>query len=229
MISPQLQRALVLGELADLFLYRALLPLVKTEGERTFLRELAQTEEQHVAFWNERFSLRAVAPDVRGRLRNAVLWSIARVGGAPLLWLIVEAVEVSGIKKYLHLWEQVKDHDVREGLRTILEEELHHEDHAVTSQSGRKISPENIRNAFLGFNDGSVEILGAVSGFAAAFADPVLVAMSANMSDSPKLIRISVRATASGVLGMVRCIRHSVPRRAFLYKTFVQYCASMCK
>lgn len=113
-----------------------------------------------------------------GRLRNGVLFAIARLGGAPLLWLIVEAVEVSGIKKYLALWDRVKDREVREGLRTILEEELHHEDHAVTSQSGRKISPENIRHAFLGFNDGSVEILGAVSGFAAAFADPVLVAMS---------------------------------------------------
>jgi vacuolar iron transporter family protein len=39
----------------------------------------------------------------------------------------------------------------------------------------RKINPAKIRNIFLGLNDGLVEILGAVSGFFAAFGDSVTV------------------------------------------------------
>jgi len=50
---------------------------------------------------------------------------------------------------------------------------------AITSPAlKRKIHPARIRNIFLGFNDGLVEILGAVSGFFAAFqmASSVLIA-----------------------------------------------------
>ena len=39
----------------------------------------------------------------------------------------------------------------------------------------RKINPEKIRNVFLGFNDGLVEILGAVSGIFAAFGEAASV------------------------------------------------------
>jgi predicted membrane protein (TIGR00267 family) len=45
----------------------------------------------------------------------------------------------------------------------------------VTGEAERRINPEKVRNVFLGLNDGLVEILGAVSGFFAAFNSTVAV------------------------------------------------------
>jgi VIT1/CCC1 family predicted Fe2+/Mn2+ transporter len=45
----------------------------------------------------------------------------------------------------------------------------------VTGEAERQISPERVRNVFLGLNDGLVEILGAVSGFFAAFGSSIAV------------------------------------------------------
>jgi VIT1/CCC1 family predicted Fe2+/Mn2+ transporter len=42
----------------------------------------------------------------------------------------------------------------------------------VMGDAERHINPEKVRNVFLGLNDGLVEILGAVSGFFAAFRSP---------------------------------------------------------
>ena len=54
-------------------------------------------------------------------------------------------------------------------MRGILEDEFKHEDMVVTGDAERRVNPERVRNLFLGLNDGLVEILGAVSGFFAAF------------------------------------------------------------
>jgi VIT1/CCC1 family predicted Fe2+/Mn2+ transporter len=64
-------------------------------------------------------------------------------------------------------------------VKDILKDEFKHEDILVTQLTERRINPERIRNIFLGFNDGLVEILGAVSGFFAAFGNPVTVLMAA--------------------------------------------------
>ena len=39
----------------------------------------------------------------------------------------------------------------------------------MSGEAERHINPDKVRNLFLGLNDGLVEILGAVSGFFAAF------------------------------------------------------------
>jgi predicted membrane protein (TIGR00267 family) len=57
----------------------------------------------------------------------------------------------------------------------VLEDEFKHEDAVVTGEAERQINPEKVRNVFLGLNDGLVEILGAVSGFFAAFNSTVAV------------------------------------------------------
>jgi VIT1/CCC1 family predicted Fe2+/Mn2+ transporter len=54
-------------------------------------------------------------------------------------------------------------------LREILKDELVHEDKVVVGQEEEKITPEFVRNLFLGLSDGLVEVLGAVSGFLASF------------------------------------------------------------
>ena len=59
-------------------------------------------------------------------------------------------------------------------------DEMKHEDVLVTNLTERKINAEQIRNIFLGLNDGLVEILGAVSGFFGAFNNPATVLMAAS-------------------------------------------------
>jgi predicted membrane protein (TIGR00267 family) len=177
MISSSLQRRLLLDELADLRLYEAL-RVHATAELATVLDVFIVTEKRHAAFWRNQFHLEENEPDWRGHLRNTVLKTIIALLGTRTAFLILEAVEVHGIKKYLSLWQRVKEPEIREGLRSILTDEFLHEDEALTGAKGHAMSPDVIRNAFLGFNDGSVEILGAVSGLAAALHDARLVTIA---------------------------------------------------
>src|SRR4029453_12142550 len=84
-------------------------------------------------------------------------------------------VEVHGGPKYLRVWERYRDGPLGGAVRGILEDEFKHEDMIVTGEAERRIKPETVRNVFLGLNDGLVEILGAVSGFFAAFGSSIAV------------------------------------------------------
>jgi vacuolar iron transporter family protein len=103
------------------------------------------------------------------------LFSLAELFGTPAIYLVLKAIEVYGVKKYLSVWKIYKDQPLDAAVKNILMDEFKHEDLIVTQLSERKINPEKIRNIFLGLNDGLVEILGAVSGFFAAFGDTVTV------------------------------------------------------
>ena len=94
---------------------------------------------------------------------------LCRIGRDTGIHLTLEAVEIYGIRKYLDVWEHYKDDPLREAVRRVLEDEFKHEDNIVSNAIKRKIHPARIRDIFLGFNDGLVEVLGAVSGFFAAF------------------------------------------------------------
>jgi VIT1/CCC1 family predicted Fe2+/Mn2+ transporter len=105
---------------------------------------------------------------------------VCRVLGAPAIHLALEAIEVYGVRKYLTVWKVYQGGPLGAAVREVLEEEFEHEDLVVTGDAERRISPDRVRNIFLGFNDGLIEILGAVTGFFAAFGEPraVLVAGS---------------------------------------------------
>ncbi len=177
MISLSLQKTLLRGEIADHRLYSSLLPYAGFELQKT-LQGFIATEEAHIAFWKERFSLDHVPLSFGDRFRNGIILFIVRCFGDRAGFVLLESVETHGIKKYLDLWEGVHDTHVREGLRTILTDELLHEDEAATG-GNRAVRADVVRNAFLGFNDGSVEILGAVTGLVAALGRPDLVLLSA--------------------------------------------------
>ena len=177
MIPQSMKKSLLQGELADLALYRALRKRAKGEFAKT-LDEFIETEIRHAAFWRGRFGLKEESPGLAGKTRNAMIRAVVAVFGEPAGYLFLEAVETHGIKQYLHLLDRVQDDEMRKDLRTILTEEVLHEDEAATG-GARTVDPGVIRNAFLGFNDGSVEILGAVSGLVAALSEPKLVAISA--------------------------------------------------
>jgi len=147
---------------------------------RRILDELIPIETRHAAFWQEFFGTDIRRLDPWRRLKLRLLTGVCRLFGAPAIHLVLEAIEIYGVRKYLTLWERYRSARLGEAARRILEDELRHEDQVVSASIERRVDPESVRSLFLGFNDGLVEILGAVSGFFAAFADAasILVATS---------------------------------------------------
>jgi VIT1/CCC1 family predicted Fe2+/Mn2+ transporter len=174
--SPDgLARQLVLDEIFDLALYRALRNAASGELRRV-LEELIRVEVRHVAFWQGFFGLEQLTRlDLGRRLKLAVLTAACRLFGDGAVHVVLEAIEVHGVRKYLRVWARYAKDPLGGAVREILQDEFQHEDMVVTGEADRRISPEKVRNVFLGLNDGLVEILGAVSGFFAAFSDPMAV------------------------------------------------------
>jgi VIT1/CCC1 family predicted Fe2+/Mn2+ transporter len=177
--DQKLARKLVLDELFDLSLYTVLRTVTPADVQKT-LDELIRVESTHFAFWQDIFQLRDDRLDLGRRVKLRLVVLACRLFGAPAVHLVLDAIEVYGVRKYLSLWEAYKGGPMGEAVRGILEDELKHEDRIVTELTERKINPERIRNIFLGVNDGLVEILGAVSGFFGALGDPVTVLLAAS-------------------------------------------------
>jgi VIT1/CCC1 family predicted Fe2+/Mn2+ transporter len=167
-VDPKLARQLVLDELFDLSLYRSLTTIARGEL-RAILDRLIPIEAHHFAFWQDFFGLKIDALDAGRRLKLWLLVALCRLLGAPAIHLVLEAIEIYGVRKYLRVWHAYADGPLGAAVRGILEDEFKHEDAVVTGDAARRINPERVRNIFLGLNDGLVEILGAVSGFFAAF------------------------------------------------------------
>ncbi|TAL09261.1 MAG: hypothetical protein EPO02_10575 [Nitrospirae bacterium] len=177
--DPKLARQLILDELFDLSLYKALRGIIGGES-RKVLDELVLVETEHLAFWQKFFDLKLTALDLPRRIKLQCLILVCRLFGATAVHLVLEAIEVHGVRKYLSLWKSYKGHPLGHALERILLDEFKHEDVLVTQLTERKINPEKIRNIFLGMNDGLVEILGAVSGFFGAFGDAATVLIAAS-------------------------------------------------
>jgi predicted membrane protein (TIGR00267 family) len=174
-LDARLGRRLVLDEIFDLSLYRALRAIAPASMQLIF-DALIPIETRHAAFWQEFFGLKDVTSlDPARRLKLAVLIAVCRVFGATAIHVVLEAIEVHGIRKYLEVWKRYGHGSLGAAVREILEDEFKHEDTVVSAEGDRRINPEKVRNLFLGLNDGLVEILGAVSGFFAAFNSTVAV------------------------------------------------------
>jgi VIT1/CCC1 family predicted Fe2+/Mn2+ transporter len=170
---------LVLDELFDLSLYKALRVVTHPDVHGT-LDELIKVETSHLAFWQRFFGLNLETLDVGRRIKLAVIMLICRLFGSTAVHLVLEAIEVHGVRKYLAIWREYQSQPLGEALRGILMDEFKHEDVLVTELTKRKINAEKIRNIFLGLNDGLVEILGAVSGFFGAFGSATMVLIAAS-------------------------------------------------
>lgn len=175
----RLAEKLVLDELFDLSLYTALRD-VSTGDVRRTLDELIQIETKHFNFWQDFFQLRLERLDAGRRFKLAIIRLACRLLGPLAVQLVLEAIEVYGVRKYLALWDAYQGGPLGEAVRDVLEDELKHEDQVVSDLTARKINPQRIRDIFLGMNDGLVEILGAVSGFFGAFGNPVTVLIAAS-------------------------------------------------
>ena len=174
-IEPRLARALVLDELFDLALYQALRDVAPAGPLRSVLDRMIPIEQRHVKFWQDFFDLRLTSLGLLRRLKLAGFVGVCRLFGAPAIHLVLEGIEVYGVRKYLAIWDTAVGTPLEPGLRGILRDEFEHEDAVVMGDDERRINPERVRNIFLGLNDGLVEIVGAVSGFFGAFGDPETV------------------------------------------------------
>lgn len=172
--NGQLARTLILDEIFDLALYRALRDISSGKVQH-ILEDLIKVETVHIAFWQSFFESPLTSLDVPRRLKLRLIVLACRILGAPAIHLVLEAIEVYGVRKYLAVWKRYKDEPLGAAVKNILMDEFKHEDIIVTQLTERKINPEKVRNIFLGLNDGLVEILGAVSGFFAAFGDTMTV------------------------------------------------------
>jgi VIT1/CCC1 family predicted Fe2+/Mn2+ transporter len=173
--ADSLARLLVLDEIFDLSLYEALRE-VAGGRLRDVLDELIVVETRHVAFWKDFFGLQDLSRlDVGRRVKLAFLTAVCRVFGPTAIHMVLEGIEVHGVRKYLRVWQRYEKEPLGAAVRGILEDEFRHEDMVVTGEGERRVSPEKVRDVFLGLNDGLVEILGAVSGFFAAFGESAAV------------------------------------------------------
>ena len=177
--DPRLARMLVLDELFDLSLYKALRAVTQPDVHAT-LDELIKVETAHLAFWQKFFNLHLDRLDPGRRLKLSFMMLVCRLFGSTAVHLVLEAIEVHGVRKYLAIWQTYQGQPLGEALRGILMDEFKHEDVLVTALTERKINAEKIRNIFLGLNDGLVEILGAVSGFFGAFGSATMVLIAAS-------------------------------------------------
>ncbi len=177
--DPKLARQLILDELFDLLLYKALREVTAPDVHET-LDDLIKVETAHLAFWQKFFDLRLDRLDIGRRIKLSVMMLVCRLFGTTAVHLILEAIEVHGVRKYLAIWREYQHLPLGEALRGILMDEFKHEDILVTALTQRKINAEKIRNIFLGLNDGLVEILGAVSGFFGAFGSATMVLIAAS-------------------------------------------------
>jgi VIT1/CCC1 family predicted Fe2+/Mn2+ transporter len=188
-MEQNLGKQLVLDELFDLTLYKKLSKFA-AEDLKPMFAELIPTETKHFAFWQDFFSVKVEQLDFRRRLKLSVLTFVARIFGNLGTHLVLEAIEVYGVRKYVTVWEKYKGTPTGTAVQKILEDEFKHEDDIVSSSIERRIHPERVRDIFLGLNDGLVEILGAVSGFFAA------------LSSIPAVISASFAVAVAGAFSM---------------------------
>ena len=215
-IDPSIARGLVLDELFDLTLYQHVRRHANGETAK-ILDELIRIETRHLGFWRELFGIEGRRLDIS---RQVKLWSIllfSRLFGRAGIHLILESIEILGARKYLLLWEAHKDDAFGAAIAPILQDEIGHEELIISSEATLQIKPERVRDLFLGFNDGLVEVLGAVSGFFAVFGTPlsiILAGLTVSVAGS-----LSMAAGAYAAVGSATDIEDTERmKRAFLKK-----------
>src|SRR2546425_3571873 len=183
-------------------------------ARRLVLDELIPVETRHHAFWQSFFGLELGRLDLGRRLKLALILAVCRLFGAPAIHLILESIEVHGVRKYLAIWHRYGAGPLGGAVREVLRDEFEHEDRVVTGDAERRINPERIRGIFLGLNDGLVEILGAVSGFFAAFGASVTVLVAGLTVAVAGALSMAAGAYAGASSASVRATEEG--RRRFL-------------
>jgi VIT1/CCC1 family predicted Fe2+/Mn2+ transporter len=83
--------------------------------------------------------------DLGRRLKLAGLTAACRVLGTTAIHVVLEAIEVHGVRKYLRVWKRYEKEPLGAAVRGILEDEFRHEDVVVTGKGERRVGPERVR------------------------------------------------------------------------------------
>nr|WP_206205769.1 VIT1/CCC1 transporter family protein [Thermococcus sp. Bubb.Bath] len=169
-------------EYADSVLYAQLAKGEKDGRIKEEFLRLSQIESKHAKFWHDFLESRGVEPP-RPKVRRLHIVSVRllrRLLGPGAVASLLEMGENSAIQKYFrYLTKYAEDLSggEMERLKEVIIDELEHE--RFFEESKRRFHAENIRDLVLGMNDGLVEILGAVTGLSAVYANaPKLVGIS---------------------------------------------------
>src|SRR5437867_6126589 len=148
-LDGDLGQRLVLDEIFDLSLYRALQRIAPSDLRRV-LDALIPVETRHVAFWQQFFGLEHVTRlDAFRRLKLAVIVAVCRMFRGAAIHVVLQAIEAHGVKAYLDVWTRYDEGPLGAAVREVLEDEFRHEDALVTGAGERRINPDTVRNVFL--------------------------------------------------------------------------------
>ncbi|MGC8568643.1 MAG: VIT1/CCC1 transporter family protein [Nitrososphaeria archaeon] len=157
-------------EIHDMKLYTTLSKLVKDQRTKAKLIELANIERRHASFFQkilERLSIRV--PDEPSSIMIFLESLILLLFSLKVTMKIFEEREAATVVNYLKLYEDSRLlPEEKETLKRVIEDEMEHEKFFGTTVSSAFLN--NIRDILLGVNDGLIELLAAVSGFAGAYA-----------------------------------------------------------
>ncbi len=169
-------------EYADSVLYARLAKGERDERIREEFLRLSRIESKHAKFWHEFLKSRGIEPP-RPKIKRFHTISVRllrRVLGPGAVASLLEMGENSAIQRYfryLTKYAEKLSEEEMERLRDVIVDELEHEH--FFNENKKRFHAENIRDLILGMNDGLVEILGAVTGLSAVYANaPKLVGIS---------------------------------------------------
>lgn len=157
--------------------YQYLAQREKNPQHHQELLRFARMEKEHAAFWEEVLKKRGKSVSPPKTFFIKWLFSFLKLFlGYRFVNRVMEVAENKTIKKYYLL----ADHpglteEEQQRLREIIQDEILHETYFGETREGIE---ENIRDIFLGLNDGLVEILCAVAGFSGLYNESRWIALS---------------------------------------------------
>lgn len=163
------------GEVKDSIFYAKLAEIEKNENLRNSLKKLSAMEREHANFF---ISMMKIKKEVKP------VWSVyfslllRRVLGLSLTLKLLERGEKRAIESYIKMLEEgnVPD-EYRNRLKSIIMDEIYHEDFFEHSEEIVARRMEKIRDAVYGMSDGLVEVLASVAGLAPVLLVPLYVAI----------------------------------------------------
>jgi len=102
--DPRLARSFILDELFDLILYTRLHKF-SNENTSNLLEKLIEIEKEHFAFWQNFFGVHIPKLNFMRRVKLHAILLFCRFSGEAGTHLVLEAIEVHGIRKYLSVWD----------------------------------------------------------------------------------------------------------------------------
>jgi hypothetical protein len=71
---------------------------------RGILDQLIPIESRYFEFWQDFFDLHVNTLDLVRRLKLVLLLAVGRLFGTPAIHIVLEAIEIHGVRKYLRVW-----------------------------------------------------------------------------------------------------------------------------